>query len=126
MSPKNSVPAIVNMLEKTSCHRIISQAMMGPLVSPTKAALEKKQFTLEYEELPDLLQIFPGLSGDAGKVDVVPFPAPVKPHDMDDIVLYLHSSGSTGFPKPIPQSQVAVLQWSSSCAYVSRLILNIL
>ncbi|KZT19307.1 hypothetical protein NEOLEDRAFT_976969 [Neolentinus lepideus HHB14362 ss-1] len=32
---------------------------------------------------------------------------------MDDICMYLHSSGSTGFPKAIPQMNKAILDWCS-------------
>ena len=116
MSPKNSAPAIVSMLEKTACHRIISQGMFDPLLDAVKADLAKRQFALEVDELPSLDRIFPQFGGDVN-AKVKKFPQPEKPHDKYDIVLYLHSSGSTGFPKPIPQRQCAILQCSPSCAY---------
>lgn len=117
MSPKNSVPAIVNMLEKTSCHRIITQPPFAPILSAVESTLKQKQFTLTTEQLPALPQIFPQFGDGSLAREFKPFPAPEKPHNMDDVVLYLHSSGSTGFPKPIAQKQRTVLEWCCSCKH---------
>lgn len=115
MSPKNSAPAIASMLEKTACHRLISQPALDPLVAAVQADLAQRHHALAVDGLPALERIFPRFGGDTNAA-VARFPPPEKPHDKYDIVLYLHSSGSTGFPKPIPQRQCAILQWSSSCA----------
>lgn len=113
MSPKNTAEAVINMVQKTSCTRIISQEAFAPVIKEIEVELRKKGTKLQYDELPALPKIWPQFGGNLDET-VEPFPAPTKPHSKEDIVLYLHSSGSTGLPKPIPQSQVAVLQWCSS------------
>ncbi|KAJ3555779.1 hypothetical protein NM688_g2383 [Phlebia brevispora] len=118
MSPRNSVPAIVNMLEKTSCHRIITQSSLSPLISEVKADLEKKGYALQVDELPALQDVFPELSTKTNGMkrnetkELKPYPSRTKPVDMNAPLTYLHSSGSTGFPKPIPQTQNTFLSWS--------------
>lgn len=113
MSPRNSVPALISMLEKTSCHRIISQNAFTPLVSAVQTQLAAQSFALEQSDLPDIYQIFPELQIAAAS-PVAPFPKSSVPHNPDDIVLYIHSSGSTGLPKPVPQRHINTLQWCSA------------
>lgn len=112
MSPRNTVAAFVNMMEKTSCRRVISQSAFSPVVNEIKAQLEDNGTHILVHDLPRLHDIFPQLS-DSAVQPVDPFPPAGKPHCMDDIVLYLHSSGSTGLPKPIPQRQETSVQWCS-------------
>ncbi|EKM57056.1 uncharacterized protein PHACADRAFT_208208 [Phanerochaete carnosa HHB-10118-sp] len=114
MSPRNGIPAILNMLEITSCHRIISQPEFAPLVSAVKTQLGEKQYGLGVDSLPGLLEIFPDLNKNGRVAPCTPYPRASKPHDMEDIVLYLHSSGSTGLPRAIPQRQINILHWCNS------------
>ena len=102
------------MLQKTSCHRIVSQAAFAPVIAEVQAELKKNGGDLIVDELPALQQIFPEFGPSSPETAVDPFPALAKAPRPDDIVLYLHSSGSTGFPKPIPQRQVTVLQWCNA------------
>lgn len=114
MNPKNSVPAILNMLEKTFCYRMLSQSAFEHVLAELRFELAKKQLGLEYVELPPLPHIFPQFGGDEADYHVELFTGPDEPPRKDQIVLYLHSSGSTGFPKPVPQSQEAILEWCHS------------
>ena len=112
MSPRNTVAATVNMMEKTSSHRMLSQRILSPLIDGVKKDLEAKHYAFEVDELPDFFTVFPALSG--GKVAetaVEPYPQDPRVHLKDDIALYLHSSGSTGFPKPIPLTRKIILEW---------------
>lgn len=99
------------MLEKTNAHRVVSQPSLAPLISKVREELDSKQFALQVDELPSLQSVFPTLADGGVDTEVVPYPASSKPHDPEDIVLYIHSSGSTGFPKPVPQRQKQVLNW---------------
>ncbi|KIP04467.1 hypothetical protein PHLGIDRAFT_193243, partial [Phlebiopsis gigantea 11061_1 CR5-6] len=110
MSPKNSVPAFVKMLQATSCHRVITQPMFTPLVDSVRAQLKEKQHDLIVEELPSLHDVFTGVFDFGEASSVEPFLGPASPHSAEDIVLYLHSSGSTGFPKAIPLRQNFLLE----------------
>lgn len=117
MSPRNSAEAVVNMLEKTNCHRMITQSSLPPsLISSIQSQLSDKGFALHLDEIPSLESIFPAIKTEDPNVspDVPTYPPPPVPFHPDDVVLYLHSSGSTGFPKPIAQTQNMLLQWCHS------------
>lgn len=118
MSPKNSVPAFINLLEKTSCHRIISQPAFSSLIEGIQSQLAEKKYDVRVDELPALHDVFPGIFGSGEAAPVDPFPPATKPHSPDDNVLYLHSSGSTGFPKPVPQRQNFMLEFCTSSKLV--------
>ncbi|EKM50758.1 uncharacterized protein PHACADRAFT_153008 [Phanerochaete carnosa HHB-10118-sp] len=109
MSPRNSAPAIVDMLKRTSCRRIVGQASMHSLLADVQSELENEEHTLQIDFLPELEEIFPTLRGGSSADLCEPYPSSNKLFSMDDVVFYLHSSGSTGFPKPIPQRQSDIL-----------------
>lgn len=109
MSPKNSVAAIINLLEKTSCHRVVSQAVLEPLMATVKSDLMKKGYLVQVDSLPELRTIFPNLEG--GTTKVAPYPKIRGLKGPNDIIVILHSSGSTGLPKPVPQRRCDVLDW---------------
>ncbi|CAL1703617.1 unnamed protein product [Somion occarium] len=113
MSPRNSPEAICNMLHKTGCRRIITQPSVSSLVITLKDQMSSKGHTIRVDDLLALRTVFPGLQrGTTTITDTVePYPPSSRQVQPDDIVLYIHSSGSTGFPKPIPQTQKITLQW---------------
>ncbi|GJE88919.1 acetyl-CoA synthetase-like protein [Phanerochaete sordida] len=119
MSPKNSVPAFVDMFQRTGCRHIISQPALDPLVADIQRQLASQKVHVNIRPLPALLDIFPSFGSELKNPSAaIPFPPPSKPHAMDDVVVYLHSSGSTGFPKPIPQTQRTMLEWCASPLYI--------
>ncbi|KAF7789161.1 hypothetical protein EIP86_000098 [Pleurotus ostreatoroseus] len=111
MSPRNSPAAIVNMMEQTSCKRIISQSSLSTLIDSVKVELDHKHFSARVDELPGLNEIFPTLDRDATSAPLTLYPGSSEPRSAQDVVLYLHSSGSTGFPKAIPQTQITIRDW---------------
>ncbi|KZT23998.1 putative aminoadipate reductase [Neolentinus lepideus HHB14362 ss-1] len=114
ISPRNSPAAIYNMLSKTSCHRILTtSAFLQPLLEGCKAEFAANSHDLHVEEIPTLAQAFPKLGLESKSDPFQPYPALEYEPVMDDVCLYLHSSGSTGFPKPIPQTNKSVLHWCS-------------
>ena len=114
MSPKNSVPAIVNLLEKTGCRRIIAEAAFSPTISVLTEQLAASGIKLHVDTLPMLHSVFPQFGEVSDPLPVTPFPHSSEVHSMSDIVLYLHSSGSTGLPKPIALKEIQTLQWCLS------------
>ncbi|CCM01374.1 uncharacterized protein FIBRA_03424 [Fibroporia radiculosa] len=112
MGPRNSAPAIASMLTRTDCHRIVSQSAFSALTDDVLAMLPV-DYAFEVTELPPLAEILPSLTAMPGIPipPVKPYPAPEHRPVLSDIVLYLHSSGSTGFPKPIPHVHLNWLQW---------------
>lgn len=113
MSIRNSPEAICNMLEKTNCRRIISQPSLNRLIYVVKTQMTNNGVSLRVDNLPSLRSIYPKLDpdGQAAAETVDPYPLSEKPIKPDDIRIYIHSSGSTGFPKPIPQTEKITLQW---------------
>jgi acyl-CoA synthetase (AMP-forming)/AMP-acid ligase II len=101
------------MLQKISCHRVLTTRASLSLLLAGITSLTPTDFPFSIEEIPTLAQCYPHL-GRETYIDIfVPYPALEKPQGMDDVILYLHSSGSTGFPKPIPQTNTTVLHWYS-------------
>ena len=109
MSPRNSSAAVVNMVKRTNCHRMICQPSLEPLLSAVQAELETEDFALQVDDLLHIEVAFPTLFGKDSD-EPAPYPEPAEPLTMEDVGLYLHSSGSTGFPKPIPQRYFDMLQ----------------
>ena len=114
MSPKNSTPAVVNMFDKTACRRVIAQDDFAGLLGELRAHLQGAGADLRVDRLPDVWEVFPDLGRAADATPVKPFPPSPKPLCMTDDVIYLHSSGSTGFPKPITLNQYQTVEWCRS------------
>ena len=106
MSPRNAAPAVTNLLERTGAHTIITQRAFFGLARVVRDALEAKGHKVEIRDVPELHDIFPSLQGRVCDVEAYISPAP---RSWDTIVYYLHSSGSTGLPKPIPVTAIALL-----------------
>lgn len=77
--------------------------------------LTAKGYPLDVLEMPGLYDAFPLLQTGAnghpvnGAHSVEPYPPPHEKPKMEDIMLYIHSSGSTGLPKPIPWTHKLLL-----------------
>ncbi|RDB20302.1 Non-canonical non-ribosomal peptide synthetase FUB8 [Hypsizygus marmoreus] len=116
ISPRNSPAAVVNLLQKTSCHRLIAtQVTLKPLIDGVNAhiAAEDPDFTLLIEEIPSLTTSYPKLGREKSEDTFQPYPPPTSHPSVNDVSMYLHSSGSTGFPKAIPQTHLALVHWAS-------------
>ena len=114
MSPRNSPEAVVNMLEKTNCHRMVVSPFVAPLTAAIQKLLVSKNYGIQVDQLPTIKSVFPKLYSDVTDSEVPEYPARAEPTGPNDTVLILHSSGSTGFPKPIPQTNKTILQWCQS------------
>lgn len=93
------------MLRKVSAHRlVVTSASLQPLVSGIEDELVRAadNFSLSFVELPRLPEVYPRLAHERAEDSFTPVPLPSRGAFKNDIVLYLHSSGSTGYPKPIP------------------------
>lgn len=124
MSPRNTAVAVVDMLEKTSCHRIIVNHAVASLMESVKVELSTQGgHQVEETELSSFYDIFPELRRRLNGQDmektpnVLPYPNLVSARSMDEPVLYLHSSGSTGFPKPLAQSHTTMVEWGRDGMY---------
>lgn len=116
MSPRNISAAIIKMLKEVDCHKLLTtQETLKTLISEITSDLARDSpgFELEVLEMPPVLEIYPKLGHETNEDPFVPYPKPAARAHLDDSVLYLHSSGSTGFPKSIKETYKILAQWAS-------------
>ncbi|OJA19382.1 hypothetical protein AZE42_08273 [Rhizopogon vesiculosus] len=115
MSPRNSAPAVINMMEKTNCHRLITtRNSLGSLIDGIKtdfASQGTETSQLQIDEVPALRDLYPALVRDSPNQAFFPYLPPTSRSSENDILFYLHSSGSTGFPKSIPMTNLTTIHW---------------
>lgn len=108
MSPRNSPAAVVNMMRKVGCRRLIAtRHSLAPLLVGISAELAEVQI----EDLPTLAYAYPELGKETANTPFVPYPKGGTRPLKDNVMFYLHSSGSTGFPKPIPLTNISAVHW---------------
>ncbi|KAF8954562.1 hypothetical protein BDZ97DRAFT_1975945 [Flammula alnicola] len=115
MSPRNTAASIIKLLKDTSCHRLLTTYhTLRPLVDEIRSELTSSDplYAFTVDEVPPVQEIFPKLGRESLEDPFEEYPHGVRP-PIDDILLYLHSSGSTGFPKTIPQTFKSMVHWAS-------------
>ncbi|KAF8816011.1 putative aminoadipate reductase [Phlegmacium glaucopus] len=115
ISPRNTPAAIANLLMQSSSHRLIATCeTLSDLIKAVKKEIFAKDPTygLSIEELPSLDVIFPRLGVERKEDPFSPYPAIERRPDLSEVCMYLHSSGSTGLPKLIPQTHKALINWA--------------
>ncbi|KAH9941064.1 hypothetical protein B0H21DRAFT_811720 [Amylocystis lapponica] len=113
MSPRNAAVAIASMCQKTDCHRIISQPTSASLTDETRDFLPSG-YSLEVNMLPEFQDIFPNLGSARDPAAFAPSVYPYSFSPPPEVIMYIHSSGSTGLPKPIPQTRTSVTSFCSA------------
>ncbi|KAG1853286.1 acetyl-CoA synthetase-like protein [Suillus tomentosus] len=114
MSPRNSVAAVTSMMQKTKCRRLITTrhslaSLIDGVAAGFMSVTQTKQ--LQIDEIPALTHLYPSLVSGTPDEAIVPYPSLGPPLSENDVLFYLHSSGSTGFPKPIPISNLTAIHW---------------
>ena len=117
LSNRNSVPAVVDLLKKTDCHYIIYSSTSIQLTQTVKAVkdeLSKQGFELNLVESPSINLLFPKLGNEREEdlFNVQLKPLPSKFEDDNKVVIILHSSGTSSFPKPIAITNKSVRSWA--------------
>ncbi|KAF8215633.1 hypothetical protein K438DRAFT_1799007 [Mycena galopus ATCC 62051] len=108
---RNSPAAITHLLTTAGSHRLLTtKSSLGYLVDPVSADFScmDPPYALSIEEIPLLGQLYPHLGHETNEHPFKPYPSGTA--RMDDLALYLHSSGSTGLPKCIPQTHRSIIQ----------------
>ncbi|KAI5992035.1 putative aminoadipate reductase [Pisolithus orientalis] len=104
ISPRNSSAAIINLLKTTKSHRLIAtQSSLGGHISEVKRELAShgdEVYDLQIDEPPTLATMYPYMNEETINSPFTPYAK--GEISNDHVMFYLHSSGSTGFPKPIP------------------------
>jgi len=116
MSPRNTAAAIIKMLKETNCHKLLTtQETLKSLISEIKSELaaDSPGFELQILEMPPLLEIYPKLGRETKGDPFEEYPKVAVRPPLDNTMLYLHSSGSTGFPKSIAETFRIFTHWAS-------------
>ncbi|KAF8129542.1 acetyl-CoA synthetase-like protein [Boletus edulis] len=110
VSPRNSAAGVASMMEKTNCSRIVTHDHAHRvLIDSIRREFGGEELTVY--ELPSFHHVFPKLGRENVVDPFVPYPPALKRPDLDSPAIYMHSSGSTGFPRPIPHSHRIQIQW---------------
>lgn len=115
MSPRNTASAIIKLLKDTSCHRILTTYQtLGTLIDQIKTELASTDptYDLTIDEVPLLSDIFPKL-GHEKLPDLFEEYPTGRRAGLDEVLMYLHSSGSTGLPKTVPQTFRSMVHWAA-------------
>jgi acyl-CoA synthetase (AMP-forming)/AMP-acid ligase II len=114
MSPRNSSAAICHMLKQVSSHRlIVTASSLGPLLENIKKELAVSDYTIDIQELPVFPDIYPRFTRESASDPFESIEPPSRDAFVDGVVLYIHSSGSTGFPKPIPWTHKVLSKYTN-------------
>ncbi|KAJ7894322.1 hypothetical protein B0H14DRAFT_802925 [Mycena olivaceomarginata] len=111
ISPRNSSPAIAHLLDKVGVKHLVigHEPSMQDLAAAALDILKEKH---PQRELPDVshVPLFEELFFPENARTLTPESVPYEYKGPDAIVLILHSSGSTAFPKPIYWSNQRTLE----------------
>lgn len=95
MSPKNNTDGALAVLEVTNCNIWVNAADASPLPLVKDVLQNRPMTSLQLPMLHELL--------DAETIEAFPYTKSFE-EAKDDPFCFLHTSGSTGVPKPIPWS----------------------
>ncbi|KAJ7622628.1 putative aminoadipate reductase [Mycena polygramma] len=116
ISHRNSEAAIVHLLSSGGAHHILTTRVpLGCLVDTVAADLSalNPPHALTIHEIPLLGQLYPHLGHETTTDAFVPYPGPVTKTPLDNVAMCLHSSGSTGFPKCIPETHRNLIHYAA-------------
>ncbi|KAF8069213.1 hypothetical protein FPV67DRAFT_1491459 [Lyophyllum atratum] len=94
MSPRNSPAAIVNLLEKTSCRRLITtNATLKPLIEGLKSHITGTPLSeeLQIEEISSLATVYPNLAHEVVDDVFERYPAPATRLRLLSFLVHRHS-----------------------------------
>jgi hypothetical protein len=84
------------MLRKTSAHRLlVTRRALAGLCDAVLAELAESGYELSLEEVPAFDAIFPKLAHETAADPFERIPLPARKAFADDVLMYIHSSGST-------------------------------
>ncbi|KAG9309604.1 hypothetical protein JVU11DRAFT_10265 [Chiua virens] len=112
MSFKIPADSVTNLLRAISCRNLmVSRESLGDLVATVEADFTAEE-SLQIMGAPSVLQVYPELARQYdGEAPFRKFDIPVRRPALEDVMLYLHTSGSTGYPKPIRHTHQMFLNW---------------
>lgn len=111
-------------MKSSSHHLVATYQTLGDLIKDVKAEIFARDPTYELSiwESPTLDLIFPRLGVERKEDPFIPYPAVETRPALSEICMYIHSSGSTGLPKVIPQTHKILLNWAASRKFINLYI----
>ncbi|KIJ64886.1 hypothetical protein HYDPIDRAFT_132077 [Hydnomerulius pinastri MD-312] len=111
ISYRLSADAVAHLMRATSCGGLIrSRHDLHDLTAGVEAQFSSEG-ALETMEVPSFTEVYPKLGHETASDAFERFDAPAKRSALQDITLYLHTSGSTGYPKPVRHTHQMGLNW---------------
>lgn len=97
------------------CSRLLTTRETLHSVAEIEAKFSESQpgKLLTISEMPPIYQIFPRLGHETAENLFVPYPKAQNRPQLDEVMLCLHSSGSTGIPRTVPQTFEAFVDWAA-------------
>jgi acyl-coenzyme A synthetase/AMP-(fatty) acid ligase len=122
MSPRLPPTAIAKMLGDVDCSQMITtQAGLETTgINAASKIMSSEGRALKILPAPCLPELFPLLASETSNDPFRLFRSTTKEHELSDVAFYLHSSGSSGLPKTIPQTEQSILDWCSFGASYAR------
>lgn len=122
ISPRNSPEAIIELLVKTKCRRLLTNAYLKPLIDSIENRIigTSLEEGLQIEEIPSIASAYPHLSDESLEHPFESYPSAPQRPSKDDLCLYLHSSGSTGNPRPIGLTHIFWIHWQGAISGMFR------
>lgn len=115
MSPRNPPQVIVDLLLRTCCRRIASiNPNHAALLDDVQRLMGNSGTSLTIIEIPPISDVYPHLGNESLLHPFVPYPKRSTITRITETILYMHSSGSTGFPKAIAQNHRGQLSWMNA------------
>ncbi|EGN94883.1 hypothetical protein SERLA73DRAFT_162904 [Serpula lacrymans var. lacrymans S7.3] len=117
--PDGETIAIIAVTDTIQYFALLVGAIIAgyvPLLNDVKSELGS--FDLAVQDVPCLAHIYPKLGLETIDDHFEPFPARPSRPSASEVMMYLHSSGSTGFPKAIPQTYQTVIHWCAAATVV--------
>ncbi len=102
-------------MRESGCHRVFATTQkLKLLLNDVKTELAKgaPEFLLEIEEIPALHDVYPHLGQENERHPFTHYPTAAVRPALRSLAMYLHSSGSTGLPKVIPQTFQSFVEWT--------------
>ncbi|KAJ7470082.1 hypothetical protein B0H11DRAFT_2434130 [Mycena galericulata] len=98
ISSRNSPAGIFQLLRASSCHRMLATCVtLAPLLTAIRKhiAAVDPNFALTIDEIPSLGHIYPSIGLETLDYPFHPYPTLIPRPSLDDIGLYMHSSGTS-------------------------------
>ncbi|KAF7347156.1 Acetyl-CoA synthetase-like protein [Mycena venus] len=116
ISHRNSAAAVVHLICNAGSHHLLTtRGSLGRLVDTvsTDISVKNPTYELSIQDIPLLGQLYPRLGHETIEDPFVLYPSPTTATALDDVAMYLHSSGSTGFPKCIPGTHRNLIHYAA-------------